>query len=188
MTELLLFNKWPMSDIEVTDLGLQRYINLRPTIVPHSGGRHNTQRFKKIEVNIVERFINKLMRPGKNTGKKLLVMNATEAAFEIIALKTGKNPIQVLIDAVQNAAPREETTRISYGGVAQHQAVDVAPLRRVDLALRFLTEGIRTSTFSNVKTFAEVIADELIAASRNETSSAGVRKKQELERVAFSAR
>ncbi|NDF28460.1 30S ribosomal protein S7, partial [archaeon] len=61
-------------------------------------------------------------------------------------------------------------------------------LRRVDLALRFLTEGIRGSTFSTVKSLTEVIADELIAAARNETSSAGVRKKQELERIAYAAR
>ena len=188
MSNLLLYNKWSMSDIDVEDLGLQRYINLRPIILPHSSGRHSSQRFKKIEVNIVERFANKLMRPGKNTGKKMLVLNAIEAAFELIHLKTGNNPIQVLVDAVQNAAPREETTRISYGGVAQHQAVDVAPLRRIDLALRFLTEGIRNSTFSTLKSFAEIVSDELISASRNETSSAGVRKKQELQRIAYSAR
>jgi len=186
--ELLLFEKWSMLDVEVSDMGLQKYVNLKPILFPHSSGRHSSQRFKKIEVNIVERFVNKLMRPGNNTGKKTMVMNALEAAFQLIDLKIGQNPIQVLVNAVENAAPREETTRVSYGGVANHQAVDVAPLRRVDLALRFLTEGIRGSTFSTVKPFAEVIADELIAASRNDTSSAGVRKKQELERIAYAAR
>ena len=186
--ELLLYEKWSMSDINVADMGLQRYLNLKPVLFPHSSGRHSSQRFKKIEVNIVERFVNKLMRPGKNTGKKVKIMNAVEAAFEIIYLKTKQNPVQVLVDAVTNAAPREETTRVSYGGVAQHQAVDVAPLRRIDLALRFLTEGIRASSFSTVKTLAEIIADELVAASRNETNSAGVRKKQELERIAYAAR
>lgn len=186
--ELLLFDKWTMADVEVSDMGLQKYVNLKPILFPHSSGRHSSQRFKKIEVNIVERFINKLMRPGKNTGKKMMIMNALEAAFELIDLKTGQNPVQVLVAAVVNAAPREETTRVSYGGVAQHQAVDVAPLRRIDLALRFLTEGIRNSSFSTVKSIAEIVADELIAASRNETTSAGVRKKQELERIAFAAR
>lgn len=188
MSDLLLFNKWSVSDVEVTDLGLERYINLKPVILPHSGGRHSSQRFKKIEVNIVERFANKLMRPGNNAGKKMLVLKSIEAAFELIHLKTNQNPIQVLVNGVQNAAPREETTRISYGGVAQHQAVDVAPLRRIDLALRFLTEGIANSASSNVKTFGEVVADELIGAAKNDSSSAGVRKKQELERIAYSAR
>ena len=78
--ELLLYEKWSMSDIEVSDLGLQRYVNLKPILFPHSSGRHSSQRFKKIEVNIVERFVNKLMRPGNNTGKKTMIMNAVEAA------------------------------------------------------------------------------------------------------------
>ena len=186
--ELLLFEKWSMQDVEVADMGLERYVNLKPILFPHSSGRHSAQRFKKLDVNIVERFVNKLMRPGNNTGKKTLIMNSMDAAFQLINLKTNQNPIQVLVDAVINAAPREETTRVSFGGVANHQAVDVAPLRRVDLALRFLTEGIRGSTFSTVKSLTEVIADELIAAARNETGSAGVRKKQELERIAYAAR
>lgn len=188
MEELLLFNKWSMSEVDIEDIGLQKYVNLRPIIIPHSSGRHTSQRFKKTEVNIVERFINKLMRPGKNAGKKALVTNAMETAFELIHLKTNSNPIQVLVHAVQNAAPREEITRLSYGGVAQPQAVDVAPLRRVDLSLRFLTEGITSSSFSTLKSLAEIISDELIAAAKNDASSAGVRKKQELERIAYSAR
>lgn len=188
MDELLLFNKWSMSDVEVEDIGLQKYINLKPVILPHSGGRHTSQRFKKAEINIVERFANKLMRPGKNAGKKAMVLNAMETAFELIYLKTKSNPVQVLVEAVQNAAPREEITRLSYGGVAQPQAVDVAPLRRIDLSLRFLTEGILSSSYSSLKTFAEIIADEISSASKGDAGSAGVRKKQELERIAYSAR
>ncbi len=188
MEDLLLFEKWSMNEVQINDLGLQKYINLRPIIMPHSGGRHSSQRFSKNKVNIVERFTNKLMRPGKNAGKKMLVMTAIESSFELINMKTNTNPVQILVDAVTNAAPREETTRMSYGGVAQHQAVDVAPLRRVDLSLRFLTEGINSTSFSTLKSFAEVIADELISASKNELSSTGVRKKQELERIAYSAR
>ena len=188
MSELLLFNRWPLSDVEVSDLGLQRYVNLKPVILPHSSGRHTSQRFKKADVNIVERFTNKLMRHGKNAGKKTIIINAMETAFELISLKTKENPVQVLVNAVQNASPREEITRLSYGGVAQPQAVDVSPLRRVDLALRFLTDGINNSSFSTLKSLPEIIAEELISASKNDTSSAGVRKKQELERIAFSAR
>ncbi|MCY3411381.1 MAG: 30S ribosomal protein S7 [Candidatus Heimdallarchaeota archaeon] len=188
MEELLLFNKWSMTDVDVEDMGLQKYINLDHIVFPHTSGRHTNQRFKKTEVNIVERFTNKLMRPGKNAGKKAKVMKAIESSFELIYLKTKTNPVQILVDAVQNAAPREEITRLSYGGVAQPQAVDVAPLRRVDLALRFLTEGILNSSFSTIKSLAEIITDELINAARNEASSSGVRKKQELERIAYSAR
>lgn len=188
MSDIKLFNKWSLDDVEVTDIGLKKYISLRPIIIPHSHGRTASQRFKKAELNIVERFINKLMRKGRNTGKKIMVMNAVEAAFEMIYAKTGKNPVQVLVDAIQNVAPREETTRVTFGGIAQHQSVDIAPLRRVDLALRYLAQGINSTAFNNVKSFPEIIADELIAAANNDTKSIAIRKKQELERIALSAR
>jgi small subunit ribosomal protein S7 len=188
MAELLLFNKYSMSNIEVTDEGLKKYINLKPILLPFSGGRHANQRFKKNEVHIVERFINKLMRKGDNAGKKQMITKAVETAFEMIELKTDTNPVQIMVNALVNAAPREETTRVSYGGVAQHQAVDVAPLRRVDLSLRFLTDGILKTSFSNIKTLPEIIADELIAGANNDSASKGVKKKQELERIAYSAR
>ncbi len=188
MNDIKLFNKWSMEEIEITDIGLQQYISLRPIIMPHSSGRAAAQRFKKAEMNIVERFINKLMRKGRNTGKKIMVINAVEAAFDIIHAKTNKNPVQVLIDAIQNVAPREETTRVTFGGIAQHQSVDIAPLRRVDLALRYLAQAINSKAFNNVKTFPEIIAEELLAAAANDTKSAAIRKKQELERIALSAR
>lgn len=177
-----------MDNIEISDMGLEKYINIKPIILPFSAGKHANQRFKKNELNITERFINKLLRYRRNTGKKSKVTNALKTAFELIAAKTGENPAQILVNAIINAAPREETTRVSYGGVAQHQAVDVAPLRRVDLALRYITVGIVDSAFSNIKSFPEIIADELIAGARNELSSAGIRKKQEIERIAYSAR
>ena len=188
MSDIKLFNKWPTENIQINDLGLTQYISLRPIIIPHSSGRAASQRFKKAELNIVERFINKLMRKGRNTGKKIMVMNAVKAAFEIIETKTNKNPIQVLVDAIQNAAPREETTRVTFGGIAQHQSVDIAPLRRVDLALRYLAQAIYATSFNNIKSFPEIIADELIAAANNDTKSGAIRKKQELERIALSAR
>ena len=188
LVELLLFNKYSMDSIEITDEGLRKHLNYKPINLPLSCGKHANQRFKKNEVHIVDRFINKLMRHGKNAGKKTKIMNAIRTSFELIELKTRTNPVQILVKAIENAAPREETSRVSQGGVAQHQAVDVAPLRRIDLALRFLTEGVLKQSFSNVKTLPEVVADELIAAANNDVSSQGVKKKQELERIAHSAR
>jgi len=99
-----------------------------------------------------------------------------------------KNPIQILVDAICNVAPREETTRLTYGGVATHVAVDISPLRRVDLALRYLTLAIHQRSFSNVKSIEEVTAEELILAANNDPSSAAVKKKLEVERIALSAR
>ncbi|MEM4817659.1 MAG: 30S ribosomal protein S7, partial [Candidatus Nezhaarchaeales archaeon] len=147
-TEIKLFGKWTFHDVEVKDPGLKRYICLKPVFLPHTEGRHEHKKFGKADVPIVERLINNLMRPGKNAGKKILAMNIVKNAFEIIHLKTGRNPIQVLVEAIEKAGPREETTRIAYGGIVYHQSVDVSPQRRVDLALRWLTEGARLASFS----------------------------------------
>ncbi len=186
--QILLFGKWSFEGIEVKDPGLKTYICLKPVYLPHSGGRHAKKRFGKAEVSIVERLINKLMRPGKNTGKKHLAYNIVKRAFDIIYLRTGENPIQVLVRAIENAAPREETTRIAYGGIVYHVAVDVAPQRRVDLALRFITEGARQASFSNPRSIEECLAEEIILAARNDPRSYAIRQKEEIERIAMASR
>jgi small subunit ribosomal protein S7 len=186
--EIKLFQKWSFKDISVQDIGLQRYLNLTPMVAPHSMGRHEHQRFRKAKVNIVERLINGLMRSGKNAGKKAKATNIVKEAFEIINAKTGKNPILVLVQAVENSSPCEDTTRISYGGVVYHLSVDVAPQRRIDLAIRHITEGARTASANTPKSIQETVADELVLASNKDIKSAGVAKRNEIERVAQSSR
>jgi len=186
--DIKLFQKWTFKDVKVQDIGLQRYLNLTPMTTPHSMGRHEHQRFRKASVNIVERLINGLMRPGKNSGKKAKASNIVKQAFDIINLRTGKNPVEVLVKAVENAAPCEDTTRVSYGGVVYHLSVDIAPQRRIDLAIRHITEGARAATLNNPKPIQETLADELILASNKDIKSAGVAKRNEIERVAQSSR
>jgi small subunit ribosomal protein S7 len=186
--DILLFQKWTFNEINVKDPGLQRYINLTPMTLPHSMGRHEHQRFRKARVNIVERFINGFMRPGKNAGKKARATNMVKHAFEIIHIRTGKNPIEILVQAVENSAPAEDTTRLSYGGVVYHLSVDIAPQRRIDLSLRNLTEGARKNAANNPRSLPETIADELILAANNDIKSAGVAKRNEIERIAQSSR
>jgi small subunit ribosomal protein S7 len=186
--EIKLFQKWSFKEVQVKDIGLQRYLNLTPMVAPHSMGRHEHQRFRKAKVNIVERLINSLMRPGKNSGKKAKAANIVRQAFEIINLRTGKNPIAVLVQAVENSSPCEDTTRISYGGVVYHLSVDVAPQRRIDMAVRHITEGARAASVNNPKSIEECIADELVLASNNDIKSAGISKRHEIERVAQSSR
>jgi len=157
-------------------------------VTPHSMGRHEHQRFRKAKVNIVERLINGLMRSGKNAGKKAKATNFVKESFEIINIKTGRNPIEVLVQAVENCSPCEDTTRISYGGVVYHLSVDVAPQRRIDLALRHITEGARASSINNPRSIQETLADELILAANKDIKSAGVAKRNEIERVAQSSR
>ena len=193
---MLLFNKWSPNDIEIQDSGLKNVIALDAAIIPISFGRHEHQRLKKAEVHIIERLVNKLMHFGKkyakNTGrmggKKGRMIKTVKTALELIYYETGKNPIELLIRAIENAAPNEDTTRIVYGGVVYHVSVDVAPLRRVDLALRFIAEGVRETTYSNPKTIEEALAREIVLASNNSMESHSVKKKNEQERIAMSSR
>ena len=193
---LLLFRKWDLSNIEIKDPGLKNAISLKKTILPMTFGRSALKRFNKAEVNIVERLANKLLHFGKryakNTGrmggKKTRAINTVKAAFEIMHLKTGKNPIEVLVRAIENSAPNEDTTRIVYGGTVYHVSVDVAPLRRVDLALRFIAEGVRDASFSNPKAIEENLAEHLILAAQNDMNAPSIKKKNELERIAMASR
>jgi small subunit ribosomal protein S7 len=187
-TEIKLFGKWSYSGISVNDLGLQRYVSLRPTYTPHSMGRHEHGRFRKAQVNVVERLVNNLMRPGKNAGKKARVINMVRNAFEIIQLRTGQNPVEVLVRAIENAATCEDTTRLSYGGMVYHMAVDVAPQRRVDVALRLIAEGARKASLNNPRTIEECLADELISAANRDVKSYAISKRNEMERIARSSR
>ncbi len=194
--KLLLFRKWDTTEIEIKDVGLKTAISLKQVIIPLDFGRSALKRYNKGQVNIVERLANKLMHFGKkyakNTGrqggKKHHSLNIVKTAFEIIHLKTGKNPVEVLVRAVENSAPNEDTTRIVYGGTVYHVSVDVAPLRRVDLALRFIADAIKEATFSNPKPIEEYIAEHLILASNNDPLAPSIKKKNELERVAQASR
>jgi len=187
-TEIKLFGKWSFKDIEIEDPGLRRYISLKPVVVPHSMGRHEHKRFRKANVNIVERLLNNLMRPGKNAGKKAKVINILKHTLEIIYLRTGRNPIEVLTKAVENSAQCEDTTRLSYGGIVYHLSVDISPLRRVDLALRLLSEGARRASMHNPRPVAECLAEELILAANHDMKSYAVAKRHEKERIAKSSR
>ena len=197
MTEqkLLLFRKWDTTGIEIKDLGLQTHvsgdkvlssISLKQVVYPIDYGRSALKRFNKGDVHIVERLANKLMHFGKkyakNTGrqggKKQHSLKIIEIAFDIINLKTGQNPVEVLVRAVENSAPNEDTTRIVYGGTVYHVSVDVAPIRRVDLALRFIADAIKEATFSNPKPIEEYIAEHLILAANNDPSAPSVKKEE----------
>ena len=194
--KLLLFRKWDTTEIEIKDLGLKTAISLKQVIIPLDFGRSALKRYNKGQVNIVERLANKLMHFGKkyakNTGrqggKKQHSLNIVKTAFEIIHLKTDKNPVEVLVRAIENSAPNEDTTRIVYGGTVYHVSVDVAPLRRVDLALRFIADAIKEATFSNPKPIEEYIAEHLILAGNNDPLAPSIKKKNELERVAQASR
>ncbi|EGF81467.1 hypothetical protein BATDEDRAFT_87732 [Batrachochytrium dendrobatidis JAM81] len=189
-TSIKLFNKWSYHDIEVKDISLQDYVMVKtnPVYLPHTAGRYQVRRFRKAQCPLVERLANSLMMHGRNNGKKLMAARIVKHAFEIVHLLTDQNPIQVLVDAVLNTGPREDSTRIGSQGTVRRQAVDVSPLRRVNQAIWLLTTGSREAAFRNVKTIAECLADELINAAKGSSNSYAIKKKDELERVAKSNR
>jgi small subunit ribosomal protein S7 len=198
--DVKLFNKWSFDGVEVRDPSLEPYINLRPIIVPSSCGRHEHKRFWKSNISIIERLLNRLLSPGfiaskikghkssYNSGKKNKLIKSIKTAFTLIEHTTGENPIQVLVDAVCNTAPREETTRIAMGGISYASAVDIAPQRRVDLAIKYLVQAIGARYHNSLHKFEQNLAQELMLASKNSQDSRAVKRKDEIERIAVSAR
>ncbi len=199
MSEVLTFNRWSTSGIAVADEGLVRYINLEPRIVPKTGARYAGKRFHKSKIFIVERLINKLFIPGHKskkhlrssghcTGKTSNAYGIVEDAFNIIEQKTKENPIKVFVQALVNAAPREEIVTIEYGGARYPKAVECAPQRRIDIALRFFVQGSYDKSFKKKKSVESALADEIMAAYKLDPKSLAVSKKNETERQADAAR
>jgi len=198
-SKILLFNKWDLSEVHSNDPGLAGKMNLNPIIVPRTGGKYTTTEFHKSKMSIVERFMNKLMvaghrgkrhqiTSGRCAGNTQVLYNAVKDAFEIIQKKTGKNPVQTLVDAIDNSAVIEEVASYRLGGIIARKAVIVSPQRRLDLSLRFLSQGIYKSAFKSKKKIADVIAEELLAAASGDTKAFAVSEKNRLEREAEGAR
>ena len=185
-TDALLFGVWETDDIAYEDPSTQRYINVTP--IAHTMGRHASKQFQKSEISIFERLINRLMQTEENTGKKQQAMRIVRDAFEIVHEETEENPVQVLVTAVENAAPREETVRLKYGGISVPQAVDVAPQRRVDQALMFIAEGTYRGSYKTPTSAAEALATQLTGAADYDVGTYAINQKEEAERVAAAAR
>lgn len=183
-----LFGKYDMDGIEVRDPGLIRYIKLELIGLPHSSARHANKRFAKQKTNVVERLINNCMRSEVYNGKKGKAYKVVEDAFARVAEKTKDNPVQIFVKALENAAPREEVTRLRYGGINVPKAVDVAPQRRLDIAIRNIAKGGLAGSHKSTKYAGDCLADEIMKAAKNDQSSFAVGKRDELERVAKSAR
>ena len=184
----LLFSKYNLSEVVVHDLGLERYINLKPIVVPHSGAKNANVMFGKRKMSIIERLINNMMRTETYTGKKSKAYNVVRDAFEIIEKRAKNNPVQVFVEALEHAAPMEEITRLRYGGISVPKAVDISPSRRLDVALRNICIGATKSSFKKKKSISQCLAEEIMTAARGDLNSFAVSKKDEKERVAGSAR
>ncbi len=200
--EQLLFGKYDVKALAVEDPSLASYIKLSKKPYPNIFGRRKYHAYYLSHLDIVERLINKIMRGGTGRkisgkvirrkgalqGKKLRVVHIVEEAFALIEKRTSKNPVQVLLEAVQNAAPIEDTTRVRYGGISYNVAVGISSQRRLDVALRNVALAGLMSSFKNKKTLAEALANEIILASTNSPDSYAVKKRVEVERIAKRAR
>lgn len=198
LPQFKIFDRYDLSGVEVKDPGLKQVISLEPKLILKSQGR-NVQKFGQIKVNIVERLMNRLavaghrgkkhkIQKGHATGKYSKNMKAVLEALDVIEKKTGKNPVEILIKAIENSSPRDEITVIEYGGARYPQAVDVSPLRRVNLAIRWMVHGASDKAFDKKKTIVQGMAEEIMLAADNSGDSFAVRKKNESEKQADSAR
>ena len=194
-----LFNLWETQGIILTDLSLKNSITTTPRIVAKSQGRNASQRLHRNKCNIVERLITRLMVPGhkgkkhfkssgKCSGKYLTTANITIKTLKILQERTKENPVQILVTAIENAAPREEITTVEYGGARYPQAVDCSPTRRIDMALRIMVQGSYQKSFGKKIKMEVALADEIMAAYNFDQKSAAISKKLEMERMADAAR
>jgi len=199
MIEIKAFNRWDTKGIVVNDAGLKPYISVEPRIVPKTGATYAGSKFYKSKLFIVERLINKLMVPGHKgkkhkytsslvTGKGQSAYKLVEEALSTIEQRTKKNPIQVLVTAIENAAPREDIVSIEYGGARYPKAVDCSPQRRIDVALRNIVQGAYAKTFNNRRKFAECLAMEIIDAYNLSSNSNAIAKKLMTERQTEASR
>lgn len=197
--EIKVFDRWVVEKITIEDPGLINYINLDPKIVPKTGGKNIGTRFHKSKTFIVERFMNKMMVPGHKskkhyrtsyhcTGKGHNVYSLMEETLSKVEEKVKENPIMVLVKAIENAAPREEIVTIEYGGARYPKAVECAPQRRVDIAMRLMVQGAYHKAFNTKKLSADALAQEIIDAYNLSLNSNAIAKKNEVERQADSSR
>lgn len=193
-----LFDLYDVSDVKVEDPGMRRYINLDPKLVVKSYGRMR-EKFSKGKVNLIEVFANLIAVPGHRgkkhkiqtcwkTGKYSQNMKIVLKCLKIIEEKTKQNPIQVLVKAIENAAPRDGITVIEYGGARYPQAVDISPLRRVTTTLRIIVQGSYDKSFNKKAKIEQTLASEIIKAYNKEADSYAMTKKNDSERQADSAR
>lgn len=198
--EIKLYGIWDTKGIVVNDAGLAEYITLTPVVVPRSDGRHTKQQYHKSKMHIVERLSNKLFvaghrgrkhkfTSGRNTGQTFLANGIVISAFKSIESKTKKNPVEVLVRAIENAAPLEEVITYQQGGIMAREGVVASPQRRVDIALRHMVQGTYQKSRKAKKKAWECLADEIIAASKNDAmASFAVSERVRKEKEAMAAR
>ena len=193
-----LFGLYDVSDIKIVDPGMKRYINLEPKLMIKSHGRIR-EKFGRAKINLLEIFANLIAVPGHRgkkhkiqtgwkTGKYSQNMRIVVETLKIIENKMKMNPVQVLVTALENAAPMDGVTVIEYGGARYPQAVDISPLRRVTMTLRVMVQGSYDKSFNKKTKIEQALANEIIKAYEKDMDSGAMSKKRDGEKQADSAR
>jgi small subunit ribosomal protein S7 len=193
-----LFDLYDVSEIQIEDPGIKRYINLEPKLIVKSQGRIR-EKFGRGKVNLLELFANLIgvaghrgkkhkVMTGHKTGKYSQNMMIVLKSLKIIEDKTKKNPVQVLVSAIENAAPMDGVTIIEYGGARYPQAVDISPIRRVTQTLRIIVQGSYDKAFNKKTKIEFALAEEIVKAFNKDADSYSIAKKNDSEKTADSAR
>ena len=129
-------------------------------------------KYKSVEL---AKFMNVLMEAGKKSVAERIVYGA----FEVINNKGGKEPLEVFTQALQNARPMVEVKSRRVGGANFQVPVEVRPVRRMALAMRWLREAARKR---GEKSMGQRLAGELMDAA--EGRGGAVKKREEVHRMA----
>ena len=123
----------------------------------------------------VAKFVNVLMSDGKKSTAEGIIYGA----FDVIKQRSGKDPLEVFIQALQNVRPMVEVKSRRVGGANYQVPVEVRPVRRMALAMRWLRES---AAKRSEKSMAQRLANELLEAS--EGRGGAMKKRDEVHRMA----
>ena len=126
---------------------------------------------------LVTKLVNSIMLDGK----KGVAQKVVYGAFDIISEKTGKEPLEVFKQAMENIMPSLEVKARRVGGATYQVPIEVRPARRQTLGLRWLTNYSRAR---GEKTMKERLAGEIMDAANNTGSS--VKKREDTHKMADS--
>jgi len=128
---------------------------------------------------IVTMLINKVMKDGKRS----LAERVTYEALEMVRERTGRDPIEVLEQALKNTSPLLEVRPRRVGGATYQVPMEVRPERRISLGLRWIVQHAR---LRGEKRIQDKLAAEIMDAANNQGGA--VRKKEETHRMAEANR
>ena len=123
----------------------------------------------------IARFVNKLMLRGKKSTAEQI----TYGAFDILKTKTGKDPMEVFTQALNNAMPLVEVRPRRVGGATYQVPMEVRPDRRQAMAMRWLIGFARARAGRSME---EKLANELLDASNN--TGATIKKREDTHKMA----